>query len=283
VTQPASWTSLELVRWTTGFFTRHGLASPRLDAELLLAHVLGVGRLDLYLRFEEPIPEPARASFRDLVRRRAQDRVPVAYLTGKREFWSLSFEVTPATLIPRPETEVLVRAVVDLSPSRVADLGTGCGAIAAAVATALPNCEVVALDVSGDALDVARGNLLRLGLLERVTLVSGDGPGALPGEFDVIVSNPPYVPSDEIAGLAPELRHEPRVALDGGADGLAVVSSFLREAPGRLRPGGAIALEIGLGQAAAVEGLLRAAGARTSEVRKDLAGVERVVVGRFAA
>jgi release factor glutamine methyltransferase len=182
MTQPEAWTSLALVRWTTGYFARHGLLSPRLDAELLLAHVLGVRRLDLYLRFEEEIPEPARTGFRELVRRRAQDRVPVAYLTGKREFWSLSFDVTPATLIPRPETEVLVRAVVDLAPARVADVGTGCGAIAAAVASALPGCEIVALDACPLALEVARANLERLGLAERVRLVPGDGPAALPGD-----------------------------------------------------------------------------------------------------
>jgi release factor glutamine methyltransferase len=283
VTQPATWTSLELVRWTTGYFARHGVVSPRLDAELLLAHVLGVERLDLYLRFEQPIPEAARAGFRELVRRRAQERVPVAYLTGRREFWSLGFEVTPAVLIPRPETEVLVRAVVDLAPRRAADVGTGCGAIAAALARALPGCEVVALDASAAALEVARANLLRLGLAERVSLVAGDGPAALPGDFDVIASNPPYVPSGEIDGLAPELRHEPRVALDGGADGLQVISAFLRAAPARLRPAGAIALEVGLGQAPAVGRLLREAGARSTDVRKDLAGVERVVVGRFAS
>lgn len=283
MTQPATWTSLELVRWTTGYFARHGVVSPRLDAELLLAHVLGVERLDLYLRFEQPIPEAARAGFRELVRRRAQERVPVAYLTGRREFWSLGFEVTPAVLIPRPETEVLVRAVVDLAPRRAADVGTGCGAIAAALARALPGCEVVALDASAAALEVARANLLRLGLAERVSLVAGDGPAALPGDFDVIASNPPYVPSGEIDGLAPELRHEPRVALDGGADGLQVISAFLRAAPARLRPAGAIALEVGLGQAPAVGRLLREAGARSTDVRKDLAGVERVVVGRFAS
>ncbi len=282
MTQPEAWTSLALVRWTTGYFERHGVASPRLDAELLLAHALGVRRLDLYLRFEEPIPEPARTGFRDLVRRRARERVPVAYLTGKREFWSLSFEVTPATLIPRPETEVLVRVLVGLAPGRLADLGTGCGAIAAAVASAVPGCDVVALDVSPDALEVARANLLRLSLAERVRLLVGDGPRDLPGDYDVIASNPPYIPSGDLAGLAPELRHEPRVALDGGADGLAVISAFLRDAPARLRSGGVIAFEVGLGQAAAVERLLREAGARATDLHKDLAGVERVVVGRFA-
>jgi release factor glutamine methyltransferase len=281
VTQPAAWTSLELVRWTGGYFARHGVASPRLDAELLLAHALGVRRLDLYLRFEEPIPEAARAGFRELVRRRAQERVPVAYLTGRREFWSLCFEVSPAVLIPRPETEVLVRAVVDQKPARVADVGTGCGAIAAAVATALPGCEVVALDASTDALEVARTNLERLGLSARVRVVDGDGPSALPGDFDVIASNPPYVPTAEIDALAPEVRHEPRLALDGGADGLDVISAFVRAAPARLRPGGVVALEVGLGQAPAVERLLREAGAIATEIRKDLAGVERVALGRF--
>lgn len=283
MTQPAAWTPLALVRWTAEYFARHGVATPRLDAELLLAHVLGARRIDLYLRFEQEIGEVERARYRELVRQRGEQRIPVAYLTGVREFWSQALEVTSETLIPRPETESLVRAVVDLAPERFADVGTGCGAIAAAVALELPSARCVATDVSPGALAVAVRNFEKLGLAERVEVRAGPGASALEGTFDVIASNPPYVVSAEVPGLPRELQHEPRLALDGGDDGLAVSGVLIREAPARLRPGGALALEVGRGQAALVERAMREAGASEVRIHKDLAGVERVVVGTFAS
>jgi release factor glutamine methyltransferase len=281
VSGPERWTPLELVRWTREYFERHELPSPRLDAELLLAHAMGVGRLDLYLRFEEEVDPEARSSFRELVRRRAQERVPVAYLTGSREFWSRSFRVSHDVLVPRPETETLVQAVLDLAPTRFADVGTGSGAIAAAVALERPNCRVVASDRSAGALDVARSNLEALELLDRVELIQGDGLEPLAGEFDVIACNPPYIPTGELEGLPPEVRHEPPEALDGGPDGLRLIERLVAQAPGRLARPGHLVLEVGAGQATGVEELLGAAGAERVAIRKDLAGVERVVVGSF--
>ena len=275
------WTPLELVRWTTAYFERHAVPTPRLDAELLLALALGVARIDLYLRFEETVPESRRGPFRDLVRRRAAERVPVAYLVGEREFWSLLLEVTPETLIPRPDTETLVRAVVELAPRSIADIGTGCGAIALALAVELPEARVVGAELAPGALEVARRNGERLGLAERVEWLQCDLVAGLEGQFEAIVSNPPYVPTGELEGLAPELRHEPRVALDGGPDGCRLIERLVAEAPALLAPDGVLALEVGIGQAAGVGAALRRAGASGVETRKDLAGIERVVLARF--
>jgi release factor glutamine methyltransferase len=278
---PESWRPLDLVRWTTAYFGRHGVATPRLDAEVLLAHVLGCQRLDLYLRFEQPVDPAERDRFRALIQKRALERVPIAYLTGEREFWSRSFAVTPAVLVPRPETETLVRAALDRTPARALDFGTGSGVIAAAVALESPKTQLLALDRSRAALAVAAANLARHGLRERVGLVCADRLSALRARFDVIVANPPYVATSELERVAPELRHEPRIALDGGADGLDVVRRLIEEAPARLSPGGWLLLEVGAGQAPSVEVLLASAGASRREVIRDLAGIERVVAGRF--
>jgi release factor glutamine methyltransferase len=275
------WTPLELVRWTTGYFEKHGVPSPRLDAELLLAHVLDAKRIDLYLRFEQSVDEASRARFRELVRRRAEERVPVAYLTGCREFWSLSFVVNGDVLIPRPETETLVQAILDLAPVRWAEIGTGSGAVAAAVALERPGSRGVAVDCSPAALEIARANLARLGALDRVELRAGDGVAPLGGRFDVIASNPPYIRTAELGSLPAEVQHEPAAALDGGPDGMRCIDALVREAPARLRTPGRVVLEVGAGQAAEVEQRLRGAGAAAVEVRKDLAGIERVVIGTF--
>jgi len=275
------WKLMELVRWTTEFFKQHDVPSPRLDAELLLAHVLDVKRMDLYLAFDQPVAAGDRARYRELVRRRAKERWPVAYLTGVREFWSMPFRVTPDVLIPRPETETLVRVAVDLKPRRIAEFGVGSGCVSAALARELPDAEIVAVDCSAAALEVARQNLASLGFGERVRLVEASGLSGLDGPFDLVVSNPPYVRAGEIDGLAPELRHEPRVALDGGPDGLHAVRCLCAEAPALLERPGYLALEIGFGQADAVDELLRAAGAAAVETFPDLAGIPRVVLGRF--
>jgi release factor glutamine methyltransferase len=282
VSSNGSWTPLELVRWTTTYFERHSVPTPRLDAELLLAHVLGLRRIDLYLRFDSPVEAAARERYRALIRRRAEERLPIAYLTGEREFWSRSFRVTPDVLTPRPETEGVVEAVVALRPSLVVDAGTGSGAIACSLALELPEARVVALDRSVAALRVARENAERLGLDGRIGFVASRWLSALGRPADVIAANPPYIPSGELETLPPEVRHEPRAALDGGPDGLEAIRELIRDAPLHLRRPGAIVIEVGPDHAAPVEMLLRAAGAGETEIRKDLAGVERVVVGRFS-
>jgi release factor glutamine methyltransferase len=275
------WTLLELLRWTTGFFREHGIASARLDAEVLLAHVLDMSRLQLYLAFDQPVCADDRATYRELVRRRAKQRVPVAYLTGRREFWSLDFEVTPDVLIPRPETEALLRAALALAPVRVAEVGVGSGCLVAALARELPGSRIVGVDVSEPALKLARRNLERLGLAQRVELVCGDLLSEVAGPFDLILSNPPYIPGEELDGLAPELQHEPRVALDGGPDGLEVIRRLAAQAPARLARPGHLALEVGAGQAAEVAELLQLSGADSVELQRDLGGVERVALARF--
>jgi release factor glutamine methyltransferase len=272
-----TWTPLALVRWTTSYFTEHGVPSPRLDAEVLLCHVLGMRRIDLYLQFDRPVEADERARYRDLVRLRAAKRVPVAYLTGIREFWSRSFEVSPA---------VLVRVALELTAERVLEVGIGSGAIAATLALERPDLALVATDCSTAALEVARANLARLGVADRVSLLeveSSSGAPAPEGRFDLIVSNPPYIATADLASLAPELQHEPQVALDGGLDGLDVIRRILQDGPGLLATDGAILLEVGSGQAPFVASLMGVAGARQVELLRDFAGIERVVLGRFGS
>ncbi len=277
----ADWTLMEFVRWTADFFKQHDVPQARLDAELLLAHVLGGSRMDLYMSFDKPLGEADRARFRELVRRRAKERVPVAYLLERREFWSLPFRVTPDVLIPRPETETLVRVALDRKPRRALEIGVGSGCVAAALARELPSLEIVASDVSARALELARENLAALGVLDRVTLVEARHLPEIAGSFDLVLSNPPYVASGELAALAPELRHEPALALDGGPDGLDVIRQICADAPARVERPGALALEIGAGQSAAVVELLRATGAAEVETFADLAGITRVVLGLY--
>ena len=279
---PAVWRPLELVSRTTEYLAGRGVESPRLDAELLLAHALGVRRLDLYTDFERAVGGDELTRYRALVAARGRERVPVAYLTGEREFWSRPFVITRDVLIPRPETELLVQTVKDLAPRRIAEVGVGSGVVIATLACELPDAELVGVECCPQALAVAEDNLNRLEVQERVLLVLGDGPEALAGGFDVLVSNPPYVPSEELDGLAPELGHEPRLALDGGSDGLDLVRRLVACAQARV-PGGALVLELGLGQAETVGPLLRDAGAERVEELRDLAGIERVIAAHFPA
>jgi len=273
-----TWTILELLRWTKEHFEAKGIDTPRLDAELLLAHALGCDRLRLYVEFEKPVTPEERGAFRALVRRRAEERVPVAYLTGVREFWSLPLAVTPDVLIPRPDTETLIEAVLARLPGRdaelsVLDLGTGSGAIALALARELPQARLTATDLSSAALAVARKNAEALGLAERVRFLAGDGFAPVAAErFDAIVSNPPYVPEADAAGLAPELRHEPALALFAPGDGTALLRRIAAEAGARLRPGGLLALELAPTQAGDVTQCLAAAGLGEIAEHRDLAG-----------
>jgi release factor glutamine methyltransferase len=280
------WTVLRLLRWTTEHFQQRGIETARLDAECLLAFALGVERMQLYLDFDKPVTEAERAVFRELVRRRGRERVPVAQLVGRKEFWSLPLRVTPAVLAPRPETETLVTAVLDLLPdpetqARVLDLGTGSGAVALAIAHERPRARLVATDISPAAVEVARGNAEALGLAERIRLLEGSLFEPVQGEsFDLIVSNPPYVAESQRPSLPPELDHEPPGALFAGPDGLAVIGPLLREVGAVLAPGAALALEIAPEQASCVAGWCREAGLLEVTVRRDLAGRPRVLTAK---
>ena len=245
-----------------------GSDTARLDAEVLLAHVLGIERAALFADPGRTVEGPAVRHYQDLVRRRAVERVPVAYLVGRRGFRHIELDVDPRVLVPRPETEHVVEAVVELAPeaARVVDVGTGSGAIALALKDERPDLAVTGSDVSADALVVARANGERLGL--QVDWVLGDL--VPPGEWDVVVSNPPYVATGD--ALPPELRHEPAGALLAGPDGLDTLRRLVATAPALL------VVEVGAGQAATVAGEARSAGYGRTEVRQDLAGIERVVI-----
>jgi len=282
------WTVLSLLRWTTDRFAGLGIETARLDAELLLAHALGVDRLRLYLDFEKPVTEAERAVYRELVRRRANERVPVALLLGRREFWSLPLRVSSDVLVPRPETETLVAAALELlgpdRPARVLDVGTGSGAVALAIAHERPLAQLAATDISKAALEIARENADQLGMAERIRLIEGDGFAAVAGEcFDLIVSNPPYVAESQRGRLPPELAHEPEQALFAGPDGLRVLRQLTSGVAGVLAPGGGFALELAPEQAPVVAGWCRDAGLLDVRTLRDLAGLPRVVVARSGA
>jgi release factor glutamine methyltransferase len=250
----AEWTIGRLIAWTADFLNKKGAESPRLDAEVMLAHVLDYERVQLYTHFEEIVGDAPRASYRDLVKRRAEG-APVAYLVGRKEFYSLRFDVSPAVLIPRPETEYLVlgfmEAAKGLESPRAADVGTGSGCLAVACAKHHPTVAFTAIDVSPDALAVARKNAERHGVSDRIEFVQGDLLAAVADRppFDLIVSNPPYIPSGDLAGLEPNVRdYEPWLALDGGLDGLDLIERLAAQAIPLLKPGGRLMMEIGAGQ-----------------------------------
>lgn len=282
IEEKSLWTVRDVIRWMTGRFSREGIASARLDAELLCAQALGCDRVGIYLSMDRPLSAQERASLRDLVRRRLA-RVPVAYLTGSREFFGLSLQVTPAVLIPRPDTETLVEAALEAfpveTPIEILDVGTGSGAIALALAHARRAWRVTATDISADALEVARENAQKLQL--NIELLQGDLFEPAAGRrFHMIVSNPPYIPEGET--LQPEIRHEPPSALFSGADGLSHLRRIVREAPLFLQPGGLLLCEFGAGQEMQLENLARDAGAY-GEIRilRDLGGLPRVLSAKL--
>jgi len=286
---PESWTVARLLEWTTGRFKERGIDSPRLEAEILLACALGIRRIDLYVRHDQIVDDAGRARFRDMVRRR-QEGCPTAHIVGKKEFYSLDFAVSPATLIPRPDTELLVdealRLAKPLMEPLIADIGTGTGCVAVALAHRLPKARIVAVDISPEALETARGNATRLGVADRVDFRLGDLLAPLAGlRPDLIVSNPPYIPTNDIAGLDPGVRdHEPALALDGGPDGLRVIERLAEQALSLLAPGGRLLVEIGAGQEDGARGVLTRAGFTVESVRKDGGGHPRVVrAGRPSA
>ena len=270
-------TAREALDAATDALRAAGVESPRLDAELLLAEAMGAGRASLIALPETLIDPVATRGYAEFVRRRLR-REPLAYITGRKGFRRIELFVDRRVLVPRPETELLVELALELQPHRVLDVGTGSGAIAFAIADELPGTEVVATDIYPDALAVAGENAVRLGLGDRVRLAQGS---LAAGEFGLVVANLPYVTEREWRDLAPELRDwEPRGALTPGPTGLEAIESLLGElSVSQATSARAIGLEVGEGQAAIVADLVRRAGFAEIEARKDLAGIERVVVG----
>jgi release factor glutamine methyltransferase len=307
-TSEEPWTIGRLLTWTIDYLGKHGAENPRLDAEVLLAHARGSKRIDLYAAYGDVADEKTRTEFRELVRRRAAG-TPVAYLVGHREFYSLDFEVTPDVLIPRPETEHLVVALLDhvkrrcagdwgmgarddtslppapspqsLTPFDIADVGTGSGILAVCAAKYVPKSHVTAIDKSAAALKVARRNAERHGVADRIEFVESDLFGSVPTvqQFDCIVSNPPYVSTAEMAELASDVRdHEPHTALHAGERGTDVITPLIQQAATRLKPGGTLLIEVSPMIAVEVEQLIRATGTlKLGATLRDLAGHQRVV------
>ncbi|NMB45253.1 MAG: peptide chain release factor N(5)-glutamine methyltransferase [Firmicutes bacterium] len=288
---------LELITKASEYLTGKGIDTPRLDAELLLGHVLGMERIELYVRFDQPLEPTEVDAYRVAIARRAQ-RIPVAYITGSKEFYSLAFQVDSSVLIPRPETELLVECVLtrfdegkaSLEP-KIVELGTGSGAIAVALAhTWRQNGSLVpriyATDIAEQALQVAKANLESHDVQDVIQLCQGDLYGALPSSLascvDAIVSNPPYIPSNQVKQLAPEIvRYEPLGALDGGADGLSFYRRIYSEGRKFLRPGGFVAVEIGHGQGSQVMAIAEAQGYTKMGLHRDYGDRERVVTATW--
>ena len=287
------WTVRSVLQWTTDFFAQHDLESARLDAEVLLAHVLEQDRLALYLHYEDTVPGSALQAYKRLIRRRV-NREPIAYITGMREFYSISFAVEPPVLIPRPETEHLVEYVLEHvkqntgSTGRgafsILEIGTGSGNLCIALAKHLPEAEIVSLDISSSAILVAKQNLRgQPDCCERIRLFQGDLLEGLHPErakFHLIVSNPPYVPTECWKDLPPEVRdYEPRIALDGGRRGTELLDRILGDAAKYLLPGGTLVVEIGEDQVEALLSKVNDTGHyRQSGVLEDYAGKPRVLV-----
>jgi release factor glutamine methyltransferase len=280
------WTVLKTLQWTVDYFKRRGIENGRPTAEVLLTHCLQCERIDLYLRYDQPLQADELARFKTLIQRRGQ-REPDAYIIGQKEFWSLPFRVTPAVLIPRPETECLVEAALERYPGndaiQVLELGTGSGAISVALARERTNWHFQASDISFEALEVARENARRLLEADNIEFCSGswfEPFEAQEGFFDLVIANPPYISVGDLAGLEPEVRlFEPSTALDGGADGLTYLRHIIQTAPDFLKPSGWLILEMGYDQGRAVEALGHRCGAyQFIEVAKDYSGLDRVAL-----
>ena len=297
-----TWIVLKIIQWTTEYLKGKGIENPRLDSEVLLSHLLKLDRVGLYLNYDRLLSKEELSSFREMVKRRG-GREPLQYITGHQEFWSLDFKVTPDVLIPRPETEILVEEAIKVvsgqgsgaSESRspiILDLCTGSGCIAVSLAKEFENAVVYAVDISDAALKVARENSERHGVKDRVTFLSGDLYKAFenrppitdhrPLLFDLVVSNPPYVKSEDIPNIQPEVRdYEPRMAVDGGPEGLDFYKRIVSGAPAHLLSGGWLMVEVGEGQAATVSEMMKNTGSFESiSTAKDLAGIDRVVKGK---
>lgn len=276
---------LETLTAGAGYLEKRGIEEARLNMEHLLAHVLRCRRLELYLRFNEPLHEADLEQLRPLLKRRGEGE-PLQHLLGTVEFCDSELVCDHRALVPRPETERLVELVIETfsaaPPSAVLDVGAGSGCIGLSLAKAWPGAVVTLIDVSEDALDLSRLNAARLGLVAAVRFVRSDLFEKVPGSFDLVVANLPYIPTAEIPSLSKEVRRDPITALDGGADGLEIIRRLVAEAPAHLNPGGLLALELGQGQAAEVAELCRAAGLVAVSTAADLAGIERFVLARRA-
>lgn len=282
-----SWTVRRILDWTTAHLTKHGSDSPRLDAEVLLAFARKCERIRLYTNYEDEVSGEERALMRELIQRRAKSE-PVAYLVGNREFFGLDFYVDQNVLVPRPDTETLVMELVDAaqkeaSPS-VLDLCTGSGCIAIAAASNCPHASFLATDISGAALAIAQKNAESNGLSQKIQFLKSDFFEGIPNdsEFDIIASNPPYIPDAEIESLEADVRqHEPRLALAGGVDGLDYYRRIIQEADSYLKEEGVLLLEFSPEQESALRKLLEASGKYTEiRVESDLAGRARVIIGK---
>ena len=284
-----SWSIARVLRWATDDFRRRELDSPRLDAEVLLADVLGVERVRLVIEADRPLEERELALYRDRIQRRRRFE-PVAYIVGHREFYGLDFRVDRRVLVPRPDTETLVEAALARTRAtsmygQMLDLCTGSGCVAIAFAKQRPTWRVTGVDISDDAVDLARHNALRLGVAGSVSFVSGDlfAPLAPGARFDLVTANPPYIERAALPELPADIRDfEPRVAVDGGLEGLEVIGRIVEAVVERLELGGVVAFEVGSGQAARVAALLEALGLSSIERRRDYGGIERVVSARRA-
>ena len=282
-----SWTVLKLLQWTTEYFQRNNVSEPRTSAEVLLAHVLAEDRLFLYLNYDRPMETSELTAYRACIKRRLGGE-PNQYITGLQEFWSLPLRVSPDVLIPRPETEVLVEAVLGFLDTadpnvNILDLGTGSGAIAIALARELPAARIVAADLSMAALRLAQENAKSTQVDERIFFVRSDMFGAIPGgsqKFKVVVTNPPYISHDEMSELPREIRDfEPHHALEGGPDGLTAIRHIIAEVPTILSQAGALIMEMGADQAESVSALVTDSQHYESyRIIKDYSGLDRVLV-----
>lgn len=283
-----TWTIGRVLQWATDDFRGRGIQTARLDAELLLSHTLGVDRIKLITDSTRPLTPDELAAYRKLIVRRRRFE-PIAYLLGRREFYGLDFRVDARVLVPRPETELLVETALartlDRSQhGRALDLCTGSGCVAIALAKQRPTWQILGTDISADALEVARTNAQRLGAIWGVRFVQSDLFANLPdsAQFDLISANPPYIPAAELAGLQADVRDfEPRLALDGGEDGLSIVRRVLEQAREHLTQGAILAIEVGHDQGFRVATLFEEQAYTDVELRRDYAGYERVISGRW--
>jgi release factor glutamine methyltransferase len=286
---PKIWTVLELLKTSAEYLQSKGIENPRLEAEILLSHALKVNRIGLYLNFDKPVNNRELETFRGLLKRRA-GREPLQYITGHKEFWSLDFKTNKHVLIPRPETELLVEEAIAITrridngkhPLLILDIGTGCGAIAISLAKELKNGLIYATDISKEAIMVAKDNANMHEVEKNITFLNGhlfEPVLDKAGFFDLVVSNPPYIPTADFMELAPEIRDfEPRDALNGGEDGLGIISHIVSEAPIYLRSGGWLLFEVGDGQWKRVFSLIEIVGQfGPPSVIKDYSGIERAV------
>jgi release factor glutamine methyltransferase len=294
-TTPETWTILRLLQWTTDYFSHRGIHSARLDAELIVSFTLGLTRVQLYTQFDRPLTPEELKKIKELVKRRAH-REPLAYLRGTKEFFSMEFIVSPAVLIPRPETEILVEEAlkIGINPPnpplekggeggfiQVLDIGTGSGCISITLAKHLPHIHVWAVDISPAALEIAKINAKKHQVEDRITFLKWDlmkdtwiGP---PANFDMIVSNPPYIAISQLSQLAPEIFYEPKMALEAGEEGLQFYPALLSFASAHLKPQGCMLFEIGEGQSEKLVLLCQEKGFENVEVIKDLSGKPRVL------